>query len=83
MIVGDWKAARVIEVAVATPTARVLRVEVPGWPGNDPGQHVDIRLTAEDGYQAVRSYSLGSYGTERAVFLNRPRSTRMSPSPMR
>ena len=62
VIVGDWRAARVVEVSDATPTARVLRVAVPGWPGSDPGQHVDIRLTAEDGYQAVRSYSLGSYG---------------------
>jgi ferredoxin-NADP reductase len=40
----------------------VLHLHVPGWPGNDAGQHVDVRLTAEDGYQAVRSYSLSSYG---------------------
>ena len=65
MIVGDWREARVVEVSEATPSARVLRVQVPGWPGNDPGQHVDIRLTAEDGYQAVRSYSMGSSGAER------------------
>ena len=42
---------------------------MPGWPGNDPGQHVDIRLTAEDGYQAVRSYSLGSYGAGETIEL--------------
>jgi len=62
VIVGDWRPATVSEVADVTPTARVLRITVPGWPGSEPGQHVDVRLTAEDGYQAVRSYSLGSYG---------------------
>lgn len=69
MIVGGWRAARVIEVADVTPSARVLRVEVPGWPGNEAGQHVDIRLTAEDGYQAVRSYSMGSYGPSETIEL--------------
>ena len=69
MIVGDWRAARVAEVSAATSTARVLRLAVPGWPGNEPGQHVDIRLTAEDGYQAVRSYSLGSYGASPTIEL--------------
>lgn len=69
MIVGDWRAARVVEVADATSTARVLRVAVPGWPGSDAGQHVDIRLTAEDGYQAVRSYSLGTYGASSTIEL--------------
>ncbi|GAA5197681.1 FAD-binding oxidoreductase [Microbacterium jejuense] len=69
MTVGGWRAARVVEVADVTPSARVLRVEVPGWPGNEAGQHVDIRLTAEDGYQAVRSYSLGSYGASATIEL--------------
>lgn len=69
MIVGGWRAARVEAVAEATPTARVLRVSVPGWPGNEPGQHVDIRLTAEDGYQAERSYSVGSYGPGETIEL--------------
>lgn len=69
MIVGGWRAARVVEVSDATPTARVLRVAVPGWPGSDAGQHVDIRLTAEDGYQAVRSYSLASYGPAETIEL--------------
>lgn len=62
MIVGDWRPATVSEVADVTPTARVLRITVPGWPGSEPGQHVDVRLTAEDGYQAVRSYSIASVG---------------------
>lgn len=69
MIVGGWRAARVADALVATPTARILRLMVPGWPGSDPGQHVDIRLTAEDGYQAVRSYSLASYGPGESVEL--------------
>lgn len=62
MIVGAWRAARVVGVEDATSTARVISLHVEGWPGNDAGQHVDIRLTAEDGYQAERSYSVGSYG---------------------
>ncbi len=62
MIVGGWRPARVTAVTEATPTARLLRLEVPEWPGSDARHHVDIRLTAEDDYQAVRSYSLGSYG---------------------
>jgi len=43
-----------------TPRVKTVRLEVPGWPGHLPGQHVDIRLTAEDGYQAERSYSIAS-----------------------
>lgn len=69
MTVGAWRAARVVEVADATSSARVLRLTVPGWPGSEAGQHVDIRLTAEDGYQAVRSYSLGSYGASDTIEL--------------
>jgi len=67
--VGGWRPGRVVEAVAATPSARILRVQVPGWPGNDAGQHVDIRLTAEDGYQAVRSYSIGSYGTSETIEL--------------
>ncbi|MDY0909831.1 ferredoxin reductase [Microbacterium sp. CFBP9034] len=69
MTVGGWRPARVAAVAEATPTARVLHLAVPGWPGNDAGQHVDVRLTAEDGYQAERSYSLGSYGPGETIEL--------------
>jgi ferredoxin-NADP reductase len=43
-----------------TPRVRTLRIRAPGWGGHQPGQHVDLRLTAEDGYQAVRSYSLAA-----------------------
>ncbi|WP_106813849.1 ferredoxin reductase [Microbacterium timonense] len=69
MTVGGWREGRVVETVAATPSARVLRVQVPGWPGSAAGQHVDIRLTAEDGYQAVRSYSLGSYGEADTIEL--------------
>jgi ferredoxin-NADP reductase len=43
-----------------TPRARTVVLDVPEWPGHLPGQHVDLRLTAEDGYQAERSYSIAS-----------------------
>jgi ferredoxin-NADP reductase len=67
--VGGWRPARVADTVDATASARVLHLEIPGWPGNDAGQHVDIRLTADDGYQAVRSYSLGSYGPGETIEL--------------
>ncbi|WP_314096895.1 ferredoxin reductase [Microbacterium foliorum] len=57
-----WLVGRVTGVRSATPHGRVIELQVDGWPGNAAGQHVDIRLTAEDGYQAVRSYSLASSG---------------------
>jgi ferredoxin-NADP reductase len=55
-----WREALVREVVVETPSARTLVLDVPEWPGHRAGQHVDIRLTAEDGYQAQRSYSIAS-----------------------
>ena len=55
-----WRAARVRELVDETPTARTIVFEVPDWPGHAAGQHVDVRLTAEDGYQTERSYSIAS-----------------------
>ncbi|WP_229402047.1 ferredoxin reductase [Micromonospora okii] len=55
-----WRVARLVERRAETPTARTLVLDVPGWPGHLPGQHVDVRLTAADGYQAARSYSLAA-----------------------
>ncbi len=49
-----------IDVVLETPRTRTLVLDVPGWPGHRAGQHVDVRLTAEDGYQAERSYSIAS-----------------------
>jgi len=69
VIVGGWLPARVADVLPSTEHARVLRLDVPDWPGNLPGQHLDIRLTAEDGYQAERSYSIASYGPGTVVEL--------------
>ncbi len=69
MIVGAWQPATVTRVDDVTATARILHLTVEDWPGNDAGQHVDVRLTAEDGYQAVRSYSLGSYGQSATIEL--------------
>jgi ferredoxin-NADP reductase len=55
-----WRVATVREVVPETPSARTIALDVPGWPGHRSGQHVDVRLTAEDGYQAQRSYSIAS-----------------------
>jgi ferredoxin-NADP reductase len=55
--------ATVKSVHPETASARTLDIDVPAWRGSVAGQHVDVRLTAEDGYQAVRSYSLASSGT--------------------
>ena len=56
----NWRLAEVAETIVETPRAKTLILDVPGWTGYLPGQHVDVRLTAEDGYQAQRSYSIAS-----------------------
>jgi ferredoxin-NADP reductase len=55
-----WQVAEVVDVVPETPRVKTLRLDVPGWLGHRAGQHVDIRLTAEDGYQAERSYSIAS-----------------------
>lgn len=55
-----WRGARLVESRDETDSARTLVFEVPDWPGHLAGQHVDVRLSAEDGYQAVRSYSLAA-----------------------
>ena len=55
-----WRVVTARDIVVETPTARTIVLDVPGWPGHRAGQHVDVRLTAEDGYQAQRSYSIAS-----------------------
>jgi ferredoxin-NADP reductase len=65
----EWRAARVIETRDETPHARTLVLDVPEWPGHHAGQHVDVRLTAEDGYQAERSYSIASAPSSRYLEL--------------
>jgi ferredoxin-NADP reductase len=55
-----WRLGEVVELAGETPRVTSLTLAVPDWTGHRPGQHVDVRLTAEDGYQAARSYSIAS-----------------------
>jgi ferredoxin-NADP reductase len=55
-----WQVAEVAGLVDETPRVRSLQLEIPHWPGHRAGQHVDVRLTAEDGYQAQRSYSIAS-----------------------
>ncbi len=55
-----WQLATVDAFTDETPQVRTLRLSVPGWPGHLAGQHLDVRLTAEDGYQAEREYSVAS-----------------------
>ena len=55
-----WRPAEVVELIDETPHVRTIVFDVEGWPGHRAGQHVDVRLTADDGYQAQRSYSIAS-----------------------
>ena len=55
-----WRPSVLVERRTESPSACTLVLEAPGWTGHLPGQHVDVRLTAEDGYRAERSYSIGS-----------------------
>jgi ferredoxin-NADP reductase len=55
-----WRVGTVAAVRAESPTATTIALNVPGWPGHLPGQHVDVRLTAEDGYSTQRSYSIAS-----------------------
>jgi ferredoxin-NADP reductase len=56
----SWRLANVVEVRPETDRVVTLALEVPDWDGHLPGQHVDVRLTAEDGYRAERAYSIAS-----------------------
>jgi len=55
-----WQFGTVVDVVAETARTRSIALDLADWPGHRPGQHVDVRLTAEDGYQAQRSYSIGS-----------------------
>ncbi len=55
-----WQLGTVVEIRQETPKAKSLILDVPDWTTHLAGQHVDVRLTAEDGYQAQRSYSIAS-----------------------
>jgi ferredoxin-NADP reductase len=56
----NWLGAEVVDIVAETPRATTIAFDVPDWPGHRAGQHVDVRLTAEDGYQAQRPYSIAS-----------------------
>ncbi len=75
-----WQSATVGSVTDETPQVRTLLLEVPDWPGHRAGQHVDIRLTADDGYQAERAYSIASApGEPLAITVERLDDGEVSP----
>jgi ferredoxin-NADP reductase len=65
-----WRVAEVAGIIEETPRVRTLKLNVPGWPGHLPGQHVDVRLTGEDGFSAQRSYSIASAPEENMLSLS-------------
>ncbi len=60
---------KVSELVAETPRAKSIVLDVPDWPGHRAGQHVDVRLTAADGYQAQRSYSIASAPDDESLVL--------------
>jgi ferredoxin-NADP reductase len=56
----NWQVGTVVELVEETARVSSIVLDLPQWPGHRAGQHVDVRLTAEDGYQAQRSYSIAS-----------------------
>lgn len=75
-----WQTATVGSVVDETPRVRTLSLSVPDWPGHRAGQHVDIRLTADDGYQAERAYSIASApGEPLAITVERLDDGEVSP----
>ena len=64
-----WQIAEIITTTDETSRAKTLTLRVPDWPGHLSGQHLDVRLTAEDGYQAQRSYSIASPPEESHVAI--------------
>jgi ferredoxin-NADP reductase len=76
----SWQTATVGPVTDETAKVRTLRLDVPDWPGHRAGQHVDIRLTADDGYQAERAYSIASApGEPLAITVERLDDGEVSP----
>ena len=64
-----WQLARVVEVTPETDRTKTIVLEAPDWAGHRAGQHVDVRLTADDGYQAQRSYSIASAPEDEHLML--------------
>jgi ferredoxin-NADP reductase len=65
----NWQTGRVVDTVVETPRTRTITLAVPEWSGHRAGQHVDVRLTAPDGYQAQRSYSIASAPEDEHLML--------------
>jgi ferredoxin-NADP reductase len=65
----SWLLADVVESVEETPRVKTIALRASGWAGHRAGQHVDVRLTAEDGYQAQRSYSIASAPEDAALAL--------------
>src|SRR4029077_7577739 len=77
-----WRVGKVVALHDETSTARTITIEIPDWPGHAAGQHVDVRLTASDGYSAVRSYSIASApNSERRIELTVERLPKGEVSP--
>jgi ferredoxin-NADP reductase len=75
-----WVVSTVAETVVETPRVRTLLLDAEGWPGHRAGQHLDVRLTAEGGYQAERSYSVASAPDEQlAITVERLDDGEVSP----
>ena len=75
-----WLAAEIVGSVDETPRVRTLLLEADGWQGHNAGQHLDVRLTAEDGYQAERSYSIASApGEQLAITVERLPDGEVSP----
>jgi ferredoxin-NADP reductase len=75
-----WLVTEVTGAVQETPRVRTLLLDAEGWPGHRPGQHLDVRLTAEDGYQAERSYSIASQpGGPLAITVERLENGEVSP----
>jgi ferredoxin-NADP reductase len=75
-----WQAATVAAIADETSSVRTITLDLPDWPGHHAGQHLDVRLTAEDGYSAERSYSIASSdGEPVAITVERLEDGEVSP----
>lgn len=76
----SWQVATVAAVTAETDSVRTIALDVPDWPGHRAGQHLDVRLTAEDGYSAERSYSIASAdGEPVAITVERLDNGEVSP----
>ncbi len=78
----SWQVATVVSTRSETPTVRSFTLGLPKWPGHRPGQHVDLRLTAADGYSVERSYSIASEperGSEVDITVERIEGGEVSP----